>query len=350
MMKERVKNIISEINSDIYLSEFVSNFMYAFDLKNKISTEFRRTKVGFIKKKNFNEYSTEELAKIVSRRYSAAIVLFVNRLSEVKPNFDFPFLRMNLETLKVKNRLVADFDTNTVSYANYYSGDNKIVLSTGHALASIYHELFHMATRTITSDGYEFCGFSQFKPLILNIGKGLNEGYTELLTQRYFYDQGLEYAYSIEVNFAKMVEKIVGQSKMEQLFFDADLFGLQQEFIKDTTEEEFLQFICDLDYIKSNRAKGYSKELEECLQRAWNFLYLAYIKKQKRLLNEQKISYELYENNLEWAVYRINNSYYSFNEIDVWNCNKDKMLNELLKYGIEVEFYNEDIATGGKTK
>ena len=83
-----------------------------------------------------------------------------------------------------------------------------------------------------------------------DIGTGLNEGYTQVLNERYFYSKGTYIGcYSLFVRFASYLEVLVGQEKMESLYFKADLEGLIQELEKYASRDEVLRLIKDIDYI-----------------------------------------------------------------------------------------------------
>lgn len=152
-------------------------------------------KTGNISLKNYDELTTAEKALLTSRRYGEIVSFFVKRMKEVKPNFYFGYLEKNIESLKIKNKLFLK------SFGSYSIPDNVILLKPKHYFASIFHELMHMATRYRDADGVLKVGFYHVGNII--IGRGLNEGYTQLLTERYFYDQVVDYSYKGFSSFCK---------------------------------------------------------------------------------------------------------------------------------------------------
>lgn len=112
---------------------------------------------------------------------------------------------------------------------------------------ALYHELLHAASSK-ENDGIYFTGFRQYPPVI---GMSINEGYTELLNQRYFQkdkkDKLITYPYEVAV--AKIVELIVGKEKMTSLYFNSDLKGLVEELSKYQSIDKIKKFISNLDTI-----------------------------------------------------------------------------------------------------
>lgn len=314
-------------------------------LINKCNIIIRRNlESNFIFKKNYGELALDEKAYFVSRRYREAVVLFVKRMKDVKSRFYFKNLEKNIEILRIKNKL---FLVNSIG--NYNCIDNVISMVLKHCFSSIYHELMHMASFYLTDDGIYMIGFRQFRPFLLDIGGGLNEGYTELLTERYFFDQGVDYTYKCLVNFAKDIESIVGKDKMEELYFNSDLYNLKEDIIKDCSEEEFMQFLNDSDWFLV-KGKNYDfSELIERAQRMGNFVYLTYLKRQNRLFLDDEISVDEYENRLAETITKIDKLYFDFDGKVFWKCNKKKMSEELLKIGIEVSGFEDEILEDDKT-
>lgn len=118
----------------------------------------------------------------------------------------------------------------------------------------IFHELFHMSSRR-ADENYWICGFHQIKKNLVSgeddcdIGAGLDEGYTQLLTERYFGNKGIKKAYGLFVDLVRHIEILVGREKMEMLYSQADLRGLIDELQKYATYEDIIDLLDDLDYI-----------------------------------------------------------------------------------------------------
>lgn len=101
-----------------------------------------------------------------------------------------------------------------------------------------YHELLHLAS--LKNDK--------------NIFKPFNEGYTQLLEQRYFYEANeLGSSYDFEVYIMKTVEQIFGKDNLEKLYFNGEfnkLFNFFNNYIS----------IYDLTKLKDNLVSIYEIE------------------------------------------------------------------------------------------
>lgn len=114
---------------------------------------------------------------------------------------------------------------------------------------TLYHELLHAASSR-KKDGIYFIGFMQDPP---TIGVAINEGYTELLNQRYFQkDKEDKYVmYHYEVAVVEILELIIGKEKMTSLYFNNDLKGLVEELSKYQDIDKIKEFISNLDTINN---------------------------------------------------------------------------------------------------
>ena len=187
------------------------------------------------------EFSSIDLSHINESEFKNIIEYFANLLIKVFPSYNLTNLYNNINSLIV----------NDVSLTNkggrYNSKDNTIDVDNKY---SIYHELFHMASSTFV-DNINYSGFHQSSNYYkMDIGRGLNEGYTEILTHRYFGDkiQGKYGAYLNEIKIAHNLEKIIEQEKMEMIYLNSDLNALIDELKKYSSEEEILNFITMVDF------------------------------------------------------------------------------------------------------
>lgn len=138
----------------------------------------------------------------------------------------------------------------------YNVRDNEMVI--GEKSDSIYHELFHMSSRKVDGalcfDGFGVgCidGLKRFK-----IGHGIDEGYTEYLTQKYCKAKKIREedghkvgSYVYEVFVAGKIEKIIGEEKMQSLYLNANLKGLIDELSKYSTKEKTINILQKLDFL-----------------------------------------------------------------------------------------------------
>ena len=194
-----------------------------------------------------------------------------------------------LKSLKIYNRInKCDAEaTYNVKYNNITIGDLKDVDD------SIYHELFHMAS-SCSEKNKTYSGFLQVN-IFDKIGNEINEGYTDLLANRYF---GTEISYKIESPLVRMVEKVVGREKMELLYLNADLKGLYNELLKYSTEKQTINFINNMDTIKEATKNNDNKLLGILLKNIIAYLYLINKNKLKNEVDNNIISADEYIFNL----------------------------------------------------
>ena len=165
----------------------------------------------------------------------------------------------------------------------------------------VYHELFHLASYK-EDENNRYDGFSQSGKNITDnvIGDGLNEGYTEVLANRYFPNKendniAEEYVYLRLI--AKKVEEIVGKQTMEGLYLDASLNGLVNELKKYSSDKEIMQFIADTDFINKNMHLDKTNHtakimLDKCFSRINRFLIVCYANKAKQMVNRNELAKE----------------------------------------------------------
>lgn len=130
---------------------------------------------------------------------------------------------------------------------------------------TLIHELLHASSTYVSPSKYQyFTGFEQttlYSVPIQNIGKAINEGYTEVITKRLlslnsipispfeYHMQQKDYDYFYFEGIANIIELIVGKEKMMKLYFHSDLKGLINELSKYKKENDIKQFIIDLDFL-----------------------------------------------------------------------------------------------------
>ena len=112
---------------------------------------------------------------------------------------------------------------------------------------SLYHELFHMASNATTKNDIKD-GFYLYQKK-RNFGLGINEGYTEYLTRKYFGKFDNEYVYEFEVIIAKYIEDIIGKNKMESYYLRAQLDSLIDDLSLYSDRDRAILFITDIDFV-----------------------------------------------------------------------------------------------------
>ena len=187
------------------------------------------------------------------------IINFVNRLEEEFSFCDLSAFYKNIKNLTLieRNYTVSEKLIKLLSMktgGNYKGSNNtmEIYASKHHDIEDVLslknHELLHLAT-TRKKGNIRMCGFKLYdNETLLEIGRGLNEGYTEWINCRYvsLYNSG---SYYYLQSIAGEVEKLVGQKKMQQFYFSNDLDGLIKSLEQYTTREEVINLIQKLDKI-----------------------------------------------------------------------------------------------------
>lgn len=224
---------------------------------------------------------------------------------EVSPE-TMEIIKRNLTTVGERKKDIITFceRLNGVGGIYNYSSHSIINLSKDkNAFRKIVsHELMHAAS-SYNYNGQRGCGFHQKAA-----GLGLNEGYTELIAQRYFFkDQPLWSSpmYQYQKAIAEITELIVGKERMQELYFQADLKGLISELSKYQEEDKVKQFILDLDTLL-NITRGVEIPNEDMIMaklyhRVKVFLYDCFSQKSEKMnidkyLKESKEFLTLFSN------------------------------------------------------
>lgn len=161
------------------------------------------------------------------------------------------------------------------------------------------HELIHAASAHKNKNKI-IVGFNQNNMLRQgsNIGRGINEGYTDYISNKYIVDKnlnikGMDAGYNYEILIAQIVELIIGKEKMMNMFFQGDLEGLIKELSKYQDELKVKQFIVDLDTISFAKSNIISKNDSELIMTLYNriniFLYNAFSNKADSQINQKEL-------------------------------------------------------------
>lgn len=284
---------------------YIGNKVIDFALTNyKLKKDYKPKSIGYMQTApeidtSFSNYDTSELLK---KQFGQYVIYFVETIIDKIPNADFKLLHNNLKDFQItfNNFKFENFLLNKHTVGAYFVTENKIRIQNLDFNRHIYHELFHMANSFYRKeDGIIFSGFSQnFLQRKENIGDGLNEGYTELLAQRYFSNkEEASKAYRTEVHYAHKLEMIVGKDRMEQLYLKADFLGLVQELKQYETEEKIMEFMAGMDFINKYLRKKKNFPIQQSMLKTKliqinQFLIMCYTKKMEKELMDKSITFD----------------------------------------------------------
>ena len=198
-----------------------------------------------------------------------------------------------------------DFTNDSIVLGSYRADKNEMLISDETDESTIFHELFHLASSYYDSKNkMVYCGFKQRnQSASYNIGIGINEGYTQLLTNRYSEEN--PYSYPKETRIAEIIESVIGKENMQKYYFTANLKGLIAELTKYKSEEEVMKFIQMVDFSLKYSLNIFlipskDKKLESCEQ---------YIEKFMLDISLNKIKSEITNYNLNTLVLKLRSLY-----------------------------------------
>lgn len=298
-----------------YIFFFISyTFLHNIKKRYKIYKDFNNNKeiklVEPIKIKTHFYFKDEERLKTL--KLDANIIIFKETLANNIPSDSLNILYNNLKTIEVSEKIIFIRNLLLIGVAgSYLPKQNKIKILKYFEDYVIYHELFHMASTIYDKQNkIIFSGFAQYSSnFIKKFGVGLNEGYTEVLSERYFYKN--DYAskqYKLCMFYSKKLEEIIGQYNMTSAYLSADLPKLIKELMKYDTKENIVKFISNLDFILNHInglynpmifSKSYiEQKLKIKLSEIENSLIKWYIKKLNNDVRENKITNNQFINSI----------------------------------------------------
>ena len=185
-----------------------------------------------------------EIEEKLENEDKVQILQFVNTLCSNFPAQCLILLYNNLRTLQIRDTHHKKHFSKPTVPGTYDIKKNEVEIRDCSVYDPIYHELFHLSSSVIQNKT-KFCGFSQN-----SFGNGINEGYTQLLTERYFLKKSaIDISYPFQKRIMQVIEIIVEKEKMEQLYLQANLKGLIESLMVYASEREIMCFISDMDFI-----------------------------------------------------------------------------------------------------
>lgn len=192
-----------------------------------------------------NSEKIQNLTQIKGKKYKQLYDNFKKILEENFDSDDLHNFYYNSEWVIV-NKFT--FNPFTTSIGFYDLETNKIKFK----LTSFNHEFFHLASTNNEFDSV-ISGF-HISDKEKSLGYSLTEGYTDLLTERYF-NENIEDYYFLEAKYARGLERIIGKKTMEKLYFRADFVGFIKELKKYYDISEIEKFLINMDVILLYRKK-----------------------------------------------------------------------------------------------
>ena len=203
---------------------------------------------------------------------------------------------------------------------NYLVLGDKKLLEKNNACLTPYHELFHLLSTRIDDKHTVRIGLQ-----INDYGMAVNEGYTELLTKRYFNNFSTKdyNAYPNFVWYMEMIEEIIGKDKLEDLYYSSNQEVLSEELSKLSSEDDVITLFNKMDELFLDEEhlydiqKKYLKLKKEIDLNAMNEYYESnkinrdyifdsilkmYRNQQLNLLKENKINQEIYDERIKEFV------------------------------------------------
>ena len=149
-----------------------------------------------------------------------------------------PFITIHKYPLKEAER-----SNGRIKAGSYIPQNKEVEIYLDNNNATLYHELLHAAS---TDFSYNVSGFNIYLECGESLGRGLNEGYTELLNRRFFDKKSKSYIKLQKL--AKLIELFYeNKDDMVTNYFNADIFGLIGELLKSMSLEEAIDIIVDMD-------------------------------------------------------------------------------------------------------
>lgn len=278
-MKNYFLEIINYINFKLINLKF-------FSKRNKISLEknnnYNNIKIKFNRSNIvFDDY--KELAEFVNIVKNFLITLYSNCKNFSSKLFidvfkDTLFKINNLSIEEFSSHFTPSIDPNTSSH---------ILKIRNFGVSN--HELLHSSS-TKFFNGILYSGFSKFVGSKY-IGDGINEGYTQLLAQKYF-NENVGKVYFWEVELVKILENIVGINKMEKYYFQAGYNNLITELMNYEEFNNIMLFIKNADRIKyissNNLLEQNFEDFQQLISQAYEFLFNCFKNKITMYINLEK--------------------------------------------------------------
>ena len=166
---------------------------------------------------------------------------FVRKLVEYTNGENLDNLYRNIQSVKIKKKY------DLIAAGSYNHKNNTIEYGPEKAFG---HELLHLSSSYYDEENeIGYSGFGQTHKKV-SVGRGLNEGYTELLASRIYNKKQKAESYKKEVQIARLFEFFFDNPKdMEKYYFNHDLPGFIHHMENFAPREEIIKILLQVDNI-----------------------------------------------------------------------------------------------------
>ena len=224
-------------------------------------------------------YKNINFKELIQKEFGDSLYTFAQTLIENFSSMNLINFYNNINELKINSRDKFEFhdlkgELYLLIFGNKFSGCYSPTLNKIYAYEEfklvLFHELFHMASTFYDKkNDIVYSGFSQ-RCIKKYVGVGIDEGYTEHLTEVYFANKPLRatITYKYLKNVANLIDLGIGKDEMQKFYLNSNLNGLINEMSKYVGVENALKFIESTDYIYNNLEKSIKnkKKLEKHLK------------------------------------------------------------------------------------
>ena len=268
---------------------------------NKIKFKYLLKNIKPVEEIEDKQEITVDIDKLtIDEKYKPYVKEFVKKTSA---NFNFRNPNEKLETLTIKQKTILQTLLFPTSEAYYNDLNNKIYA--GKRIEdSIYHELFHAFTTYKENNFSIYSGFN-YTNIHTDIARRLSEGYTAVLTNRYF---DIDDAYMIEANIARKTELILGEKNMQNLYASNNLYAIIKSLSKFSSEEEAIAFINSVD--KLGIYKNNIKKSIQIMNMLSNYLVDVYVNVLVKFYSRGKFDKE--DINIFFSIFKEEFTNYAF--------------------------------------
>ena len=292
-----------------YLGIITSFFAAKKIVKNfKISSQYNRIHTINIRK-------SPKIKSIYSKRndIDSALLLFKKEIENNIEADNLLILNKNIDSIKIKRFFIMPESLFFKALDGaYYHKSNKIHVNFVSEKRVLNHELLHASSTIYDDENWILhSGFIQ-QTRCSEIGRGITEGYTQVLDSRIFKnDLTASESYEAVKMICFFLEKIVGFKNMEKYYFNADLNSLITNLENYDNKNNIFDFISRIDFILKyynngygsiiNKVPGTKKKIDLNLEKINLYLkkwYLVKLKQENYDENTIIKKYEEYENKI----------------------------------------------------